>query len=142
MKTAVKCVVACLLVLAACHAPTSGETLTESVRSYNEGVRWQRYAVAATHIPAAERSDFVDEADERSKDLKITEYEIMKVEQKGDNEAKVQVKVSWYLDSVGKLKETQAVQTWERHGKTWLVVEESRLRGDEMPGLREAPMQE
>lgn len=137
-----KFAVALILMAAACHAPRSGETLTESVRAYNEGVRWQRYAVAATHIPPEQRSDFVDEADERSKDLKITDYEVVKVEQKGDTEAKVQVKVSWYLDSVGKLNETQAVQTWERHGKTWLVVDESRLRGAEMPGLREAPTQE
>lgn len=133
---------ALLLVLAACHPPRSGETLTESVRNYNEGVRWQRYAVAATHVPPEQRSDFVDEADERSKDLKITDYEIVKVEQKGDSEAKVQVKVSWYLDSVGKLEETQAVQSWEKHGKTWLVVDESRLRGAEMPGLREPPTKE
>ncbi len=133
---------AVVLVLAACHAPRSGDTLGESVRSYNEGVRWQRYAVAATHVPEKERAQFVDDADERSKDLKITDYEVVKVEQKGDAEAKVQVKVSWYLDSEGKLNETQAVQTWERHGKTWLVVDESRLRGPEMPGLREAPTQE
>lgn len=137
-----KFAVAVILMVAACHAPRSGETLTESVRAYNEGVRWERYAVAATHVPPEQRSDFVDEADERSKDLKITDYEVVKVEQKGDKEAKVQVKVSWYLDSVGKLNETQAVQTWERHGKTWLVVDESRLRGDEMPGLREVPTQE
>ena len=32
-----------------------------------------------------------------------------------------------------------AVQTWEKHGKTWWVVEETRLRGREMPGLREDP---
>lgn len=125
--------------LGACHPPTSGETLGESVRAYNEGVRWQRYEIAAVHVPAEQRSDFVDEADQLSKDLKITDYEIVKVEQKGDGEAKVQVKVSWYLDSEGKLNETQAMQTWERHGKTWLVVEESRVRGPEMPGLREAP---
>jgi hypothetical protein len=56
--------------------------------------------------------------------------------------AQVQVKMSWYLDSEGTLKETSAVQTWERHGKEWWVIEEKRLRGKVMPGLREDPSSE
>ena len=128
--------------LAACHPPRSGDTLGDSVRTYNDGVRWGRYEVAAVHVPAAERSEFVDDADQRSKDLKITDYDIVKVEQKSDRIAEVQVKVSWYKDSEGTLRETQAMQTWERHGKTWLIVDETRLRGTEMPGLREPPTAE
>lgn len=126
-----------LCVLAACHPPKSGETLGESVRAYNEGVRWERFAVAAVHVPPKERSQFVDDADQRAKDLRITDYEVVRVDKKSDRVAEVQVKVSWYLDSEGKLRETQALQTWERHGKTWLIVDEARLRGVEMPGLRE-----
>jgi hypothetical protein len=127
------------MALAACHPPQTGDTLPDSVRSYNDGVRWGRYEVAAIHVPARERAQWVDEADERAKDLKITDYEVVKVEQKDERVAEVQVKVSWYKDSEGTLRETQAVQTWERHGKTWLIVDESRLRGKEMPGLREPP---
>lgn len=130
------------LMLAACHPPKSGDTLGDSVRSYNDGVRWGRYEVAAVHVPAKERSQFVDDADQRAKDLKITDYEVVKVDQTGDRVAQVQVKVSWYKDSEGTLRETQAMQTWERHGKTWLIVDEARLRGTEMPGLREPPTPE
>ena len=131
-----------LVLAAACHAPKAGETLGESVRSYNEGVRWQRYETAAVHVPAAERAQFIDDADERAKDIKITDYEIVRVTQKSDRVAEVQVKMSWYKDSEGLLRETQAMQTWERHGKTWLVIDETRVRGTEMPGLREPPTQE
>ena len=131
-----------VVLLAACHSPKAGDTLGESVRSYNDVIRWQRYETAAVHVPAAERSQFIDDADERSKDIKITDYEIVKVDQKTDRVAQVQVKVSWYSDSQGLLHETQAMQTWERHGKTWLVIEETRLRGNEMPGLREPPTPE
>ena len=62
--------------------------------------------------------------------------------EKTDRIAQVQIKLSWYSDSGGKLRETQAMQTWERHGKTWLVIEETRLKGTEMPGLREPPTAE
>lgn len=126
------------VMLAACAAPKSGDTLAESVRAYNDGVRWERFAVAANHVPPAERSMFVDEADDRAHDLRITDYEVVRVDNKSDKLASVQVKLSWYLDSEGILRETQAEQTWERHGKTWWMVDETRLKGYEMPGLMEA----
>jgi hypothetical protein len=110
------------------------ETLSDSIRIYNDGVRWQRYAVAATAIPPAQRSKFVDEMDERANELKITDYEIVRVEP-GAKAAKVQVKVSWYADREGTLHETHALQSWERHGKEWWMVDAVRVRGHEMPGL-------
>jgi hypothetical protein len=119
-----------------------GETLTESVRSYNDGVRWSRFAVAAVHVPPKQRAQFVDDWDDRSNDLKISDYEVVKVDRKGAEEARVQVKLSWYKNSEGTLHETQAVQTWERHGKDWLLVDEARLRGTEMPGLPEPLMKD
>ena len=57
-------------------------------------------------------------------------------------EARVQVKISWYKASEGTVHETHALQTWERQGKTWLMVEEKRLRGSEMPGLSESVMKD
>jgi hypothetical protein len=128
-----------LVLLAGCSvlSPKASETLGESVRSYNEGVRWERFEVAAIHVPAKQRSVFVDEADLRAKDLKITDYNIIRVEAHGDREALVQIKLEWYKNSEGTMHETHAVQTWERHGGDWLLVDESRLRGAEMPGLPE-----
>ena len=137
MKSPIKSCMLAIGLLAACHSAKQGDTLADSIRAYNEGVRWERYGAAAVHVPPAERSEFIDELDQRAKDLRITDYEIVRVEQKSEKLAQVQIKVSWYLDSEGTLKETSARQTWERHGKTWWVVEETRLRGKEMPGLRE-----
>ncbi len=127
-----------IVVLCACSVPKAGETLPDSVRIYNDGVRWGRYEVAANHVPAAQRSQFVDEADARAKDLHITEYDVVRIDRRGEEEARVQVKLSWYRESEGTLRETQSMQTWERHGKQWVIVDESRLRGAEMPGLAEA----
>lgn len=127
-----------ILVLAACGGRQQNtENLAESIRSFNEGVRWQRYEVAATSIPPRERSKFVEMMDERAEELKITDYEIVRVDRRSDKEAQVQVKVSWYTDREGTLHETHAIQTWQRKGKQWLMVDQSRHRGDEMPGLLE-----
>lgn len=125
------------VVLAGCASAKQGDTLVDSVRQYNDGIRWERFAVAAVHVPPKERSVFLDEADERAHDVKITEYDVVGIEPKGDREAAVQIKMSWYRDSEGTLRETQAMQHWEKHGKTWWMVDETRLKGHEMPGLDE-----
>jgi hypothetical protein len=127
-----------LVLLVGCASMKAGDTLPDSVRQYNDGVRWERFSVAAVHVPPKERSAFVDEADERARDVKITEYEVLKIDAKDDHLATVQIKLSWYRESEGTLRETQSVQTWEKHGKTWFVVDEARLKGYEMPGLQEA----
>src|SRR6185436_3337124 len=129
------------LVLAACGAPQvhPENDLSESIRQFNDGVRWERFANAASSLPPPERSQFVDDMDQRASDLKITDYEIVRVDPRGAREARVHIKLSWYKASEGTLRETHAMQTWERHGKNWWMVDETRLRGAEMPGLAESP---
>jgi len=116
--------------------------LPESIRQFNDGVRWGRFEVAASSLPPAQRAQFVDDMDERANDLKITDYDVVKVDPKGTREAHVQIKLSWYKASEGTVHETHALQTWERHGKAWMMVDESRLRGPEMPGLPESVMKD
>jgi hypothetical protein len=113
--------------------------LSESVRQFNDGVRWERFAAAASAIPTRERSQFVDDMDQRAGDVKITDYEVVRVDPHGEREAQVQIKLTWYKASEGTVHETHAMQTWERHGKVWWMVDEIRLRGAEMPGLSSAP---
>lgn len=118
--------------------PKAGETLMESVQTYNEGVRWERFAAAASRLPAAQRMAFIDAADARAKDLKVTDYEVVRVASMSDKIAKVQVRLSWYRETEGTLRETHAVQTWQRSGKVWVLQGQARLRGPEMPGVDEA----
>ncbi|TMQ15706.1 MAG: hypothetical protein E6J90_25105 [Deltaproteobacteria bacterium] len=129
------------IVLAGCGAASlhNEPDLSDSVRQFNDGVRWQRFAAAATAIPPHDRSQFVDDMDQRATDLRITDYEIVRLDPRGEREARVQIKLSWYKASEGTVHETHAVQTWERHGKAWWMVDEIRLRGAEMPGLSERP---
>lgn len=126
------------LVLAACVPPPGGHALTDAVRTYNEGVKWERFEAAAAVVPPAERDQFLDERDELSDDLRITESQILRVTERG-NRAEVHVKLTWYLDSEATVHESVALQRWERKGKAWRLVGEWRARGDEMPGLQEQP---
>lgn len=129
--------------LGACGpAPTRGEALLESVTTYNDGVRWDRLAIAASRVPPAERDEFVDERDELAEDLEITDWEVKRVRQEGAARARVHVKYTWYRSDEGVVHETHADQRWERRGKAWLILEEHRLRGEPMPGLAEPPTED
>jgi hypothetical protein len=128
------CLVALAGLLGACGAAAKHETLMDAVRTYNDGVRWERFTAAAARVPSKEREEFLDEREALAEDLRITDYEVVRVKDRDDG-AEVQVKLTWYKDSEGTVRETWAKQAWERHGKAWRIVEESRVRGAEMPGL-------
>ena len=129
------------LVAAGCGggAAQSGETLLDSIRAYNDGLRWERFNNSAALVAPSKRADFIEERDKAADDLKITDYDMIRIANKGENQAKVQVKYSWYLKSTQSVWETHAIQLWQRHGKDWFLKESHRLRGHEMPGLDEPP---
>jgi hypothetical protein len=133
-----KRLLAIVLLAAACAGmPQNEDTLGESIRAYNDGIRWGRYGVAAGKVPVKERAQFVEEMDERADKVKITDYEVVDVNARGTREARVRIKIGWYASDEGTVHETHAVQTWERTGKLWFMVGEKRVRGKEMPGLPE-----
>ncbi len=129
-------VAALALALAGCGGGQQREALMASVTTYNEGVRWERFSAAAAAVPPAERDAFLDEREALADDLKITDYEVVRVAEKGAR-AEVQVKVTWFLDSRGSVHDTWVRQRWERQGHTWRVVDERRVRGEAMPGVAE-----
>ena len=112
--------------------------LLEDVRGYHDGLRWQRFAQAVLRLPLAERDDFLEERDELAEDLRIGDWEIVRVNYTREaKRAKVVVKYTWHLDSRGIVHTTTATERWERRGKRWIVLEEERTRGEPMPGLAE-----
>jgi hypothetical protein len=120
-------------------AQKRGDELMASVTTYNDGVRWGRFAAAAAVVPPAEREDFVDERDDLEDDLRISDWQLVKVKAVGERRARVQIEYTWFLDSVGTVHETQAEQRWELHGKAWLMVDERYKKGEPMPGLADPP---
>jgi hypothetical protein len=113
------------------------EPLADSVRAYNDSLRWERFDEAATRLPADRRDDFLDQRDQLHEDLRVSDYEIIRVrnDDKG-RRARVQIKYTWYLESRGKVHETHAVQTWHQGTEIWILRSERFLRGEPMPGLK------
>ena len=127
-------------VVVGCGGGQKAQTqVMHSVRGYNDAMRWQRLPTAAGFIAPAEREAFLDEHEELAEELRIDYYEIARMKPSGGNRAEVQVKYTWHLDNVGVVNDTTTLQHWERHGKRWVLAEEHRVRGDEMPGVAEPP---
>ena len=88
------------VLVAGCGAAThEAESIDDVVRSFNESMRWERFDRAAVRLPPKQRAQAVDDWDERSKDVKITDWELVKIDAKGKHEARAQIKVSWYKES-------------------------------------------
>jgi hypothetical protein len=125
-----------VLVASGCGAATSrerGEDLVTDLRVFHEGLRWRRYDEAADHVPPAARTRFLDVHEELDSDLRIDDYDIVRVSWSGTRAAKVRVRCTWHLDSVGVVHETTVDQSWERQGKVWRIVASEHHKGETLP---------
>lgn len=115
------------------------ESFMTSMRTYNDGIRWQRWTHAASHIPAAERNAFLDERNDLEKELRIEGWELLRLDYSGERQSRatVRVRYTWYMDNEGVVHDTTTVQRWQRHGKRWLLEDETRSVGTKMPGVAE-----
>ena len=119
-----------------CAGAQAVEPLPQAVRGYNDAVRWQRFTAAAAHLDPARRDDFLDARDQLHEDLRINDFEVIRVRLDRDGvRARVHIKTTWHLDSEGIVRDTHTVQTWHRAGKQWLLIRETHLRGEPMPGV-------
>lgn len=123
----------------ACITPQRVPPLSEALRTYNDGIRWQRFTIAANHVPAAERDDFLDRRDQLGEELRISDYEVIRVRYGSERRrARAHVKFTWHLDSRGVVHTTHTVQSWKRQGQAWILTGERHLRGEPMPGVAPA----
>ena len=114
------------------------EPLVESVQAFSDGLRWRHYTSAAKFVPVRERGMFLEERNELDSELRITHYELTRVNLSRDrSQATVHVKYVWHTDREGVVRRTVSKQRWERTGKRWYLAVEERIRGKEMPGLAE-----
>jgi hypothetical protein len=104
------------------------------VRTFQEGLRWRKYDMAADYVPAKAREQFLDAHDDVDGDLRIDDYELMRVKvEDGKEKALVRVRYTWHLESLGAVHDTVVEQGWEKQGKVWRIVANEHKRGEEMP---------
>ncbi|MSP17083.1 MAG: hypothetical protein EXR73_10820 [Myxococcales bacterium] len=120
----------------------TGEELLAGARAYQDGLRWRRYDEAALRRLPGEREAFLDQRDELDADLRIDDYEIERVLlQAARSAATIQVRFTWHREPEGIVHETVVEQAWTKRDGIWMLVDEERKRGPEMPGVPE-PLEE
>jgi hypothetical protein len=128
-----------IVLLLGCASGAQGkdQELMTDVRAFQEGLRWRKYDQAADHVHAAARVAFLDAHDELDGDLRIDDYEVLRVTLTGEREATVRVKYTWHLDSVGRVHESIVDQSWSRHGSgksaIWRIMATDARSGEPLP---------
>lgn len=114
--------------------------LLYDVRAFNEGLRWEKLPQAAVRIHPSEREAFLDEREQLQEELRIDDFEITRLNMLGKRQdvAKVQIKWTWHMDSLGLVHTTTSKQEWRRFGDRWIMLGEEHAWGDLMPGVPEA----
>jgi hypothetical protein len=130
--------VALPMMLMACGGSAKrSHDLQYDVRAFNEGVRWVKLPQAAIRILPSQREAFLDKREALEEELRIDDFEIMrlKMEGKGQEFANVQIKWTWHMDRQGIVRKTTSRQKWRRYGSRWIMFSEVHVRGHEMPGI-------
>jgi hypothetical protein len=115
---------------------SSSAELVKDVRGYSNGLRWRDFPSAALRVAPRRRADFLDQREQLDADLRIADWEMIRLEYDDSNDrAEVSVEYTWLLDSRGIVHTTVTRQWWGRHGDRWLLEREVRVRGEPMPGV-------
>lgn len=132
----------CLVAFAACGTTGSAkrsESLIDASKRYEEGLRWGRFEDAAASRLPHDREAFLDERDELAENLRIDDYEVLRVHIAKDEErARLTVKYTWHKDDEGVVRETVVDERWVWKRGDWYLERATHKRGDKMPGIPDA----
>jgi len=128
-----------LLVGCAQAQQSPGEKLKQSVLSFHTDLRWQRFDSAAGFVPATQRGDFLSYYEGSRKDLKITEFEVVRVEiPPKKNTAHVVVMIQWHRLPSTTIKTSWLQETWTYLEKRGMWVVTDQTVHDEDPAQHQA----
>lgn len=106
------------------------ETLRETQKEFSQYLRWGAIEKASQFVVEEQRNEFAALAPHLT-DLRITDYEVIKVDQVSENEALVVVRYAGYSMASPVERSIVLDQNWSRVPETdfWMVsLEVSRLR--------------
>ncbi len=123
---------------AACNAYTSPrEKLQDATLAYHNGVRWQRYEIAARALPPERRQAWVQAMERLARSVHILDFELVPIEV-GDERAIVEVDIAYTRAAAMVVERMRRRQSWTYVEGAW------RLTGEEevalpVPDEDEAP---
>ncbi len=112
-----------LLLLVACGGGRKAD-LGDTLRDFNQQVRWGSWMAAARHVDAKSRSGWLRARVVAAASLRVTDVQLLGVQPQSEDTAIVLVGVSWYRVTDPTLRQRIWQQTWRYDDEVWLLAEE------------------
>ncbi|MCA9541458.1 MAG: hypothetical protein KC620_21320 [Myxococcales bacterium] len=123
--------------LAACGGRDRGALLRDSVRGFNQSLRWGAFDAASRYVEAEKRADWLQARVSGSSNLRMTDVQIVRVDQgaleakpgeKPTQEARALVSMSWYRLPDMTVHSAVWRQTWHLRHDDWVLVNEEAVQ--------------
>ena len=123
-----------------CATPNRMTHLKDTLRSFNQQVRWGIWASAAAHVEQKQRQAWLENRLTAGRDLKMSDVRLVRVVSDGPLATKAQVIVTltWYRISDMKLQSSHWMQTWKHTQRGWKLTKEERHAKAPLP-TKKAP---
>jgi len=102
--------------------------LRDSIRSFNQQIRWGRWGGAATLVLEENREAWMAERIQGGRGIKVTEVSVLGVESDGPRatDAKVMIGIAYYRESDMTLNRSVWMQKWTHTRNGWQLKSEKK----------------
>ena len=118
--------------LAGCSTQNRMTHLRDTLRTFNQQIRWERWPGAAAHVELKTREHWMLSRSGHTKGLKIHDIQVLRVLSGGPRAtvARVLVKLTWYREADMTVHTTHWMQTWNHSRHGWKLSKEERAQGE------------
>ena len=123
----------------ACSSQNRMTHLKDTLRNFNQQVRWNNWPRAASHVDADARKQWLEARIANAQNLKMSEVRLVRVTSDGPRatEAKVMVSLTWYRTADMKVKTSYWLQTWSHTPHGWRLAKEERQAAEPPPSQKQ-----
>jgi len=117
-----------ILLSIGCSTPNRMTHLRDTVRIFNQQVRWGQWPGAATHVELEKRAEWLNARLAAAQNLKMSDVRLVRLSSDGPRatEATVIVTLSWYRVADMRVKQSHWLQTWAHTPHGWKLSKEER----------------
>ena len=109
--------------------PTSAERLGNAAYELNMATRFGRMDVAGANVATEAQAEFSRRHRPWGRDIRVVDLELLGMQLASENEAEVELSVSWHRLDETVMRATTVVQRWENLKGGWKLVAEAPSAG-------------
>ena len=116
------------LCLTACSTPNRMTHLRDTLRTFNQQIRWGMWPAASAHVSDEKREKWLTRRIANAQNLKLSDVRLVRVVSDGPRatKAKVMISITWYRSSDMKVQSANWLQTWHHSRIGWRLVDEEK----------------